>query len=166
VWRGPQPRMDDLNATGSQSHVSSAASTVQSRQFFESTLPEELFKLKNEETFKKSENLRDICTSRDLFITTMHSPIQSRETVSLKGKFQAKLCCRIPCGGDHSPEWVMIPGLEGEADSCYALYGHYSDPKYQATSWREAEAACAYEVLYLHILYLCALSFVQTVYST
>jgi hypothetical protein len=42
----------------------------------------------------------------------------------------------------------MIPGMEGEEDSCYALYGHYSDPKYQATSWREAEAACAYEVLY------------------
>ncbi len=60
----------------------------------------------------------------------------------------------------------MIPGLEGEADSCYALYGHYSDPKYQATSWREAEAACAYEVLYLHILslFMC-LGFVQTVYS-
>jgi hypothetical protein len=31
-----------------------AASTVQSRQFFESTLPEELFELKNEETIKKS----------------------------------------------------------------------------------------------------------------
>jgi hypothetical protein len=39
-----------------------AASTVQSRQIFESTLPEELFELKNEETIKKSENLRDICT--------------------------------------------------------------------------------------------------------
>jgi hypothetical protein len=32
-------------------------------QFFESTLPERLFELKNEETIKKSENLRDICTS-------------------------------------------------------------------------------------------------------
>jgi hypothetical protein len=40
-----------------------AASTVQSRQFFESTLPEELFELKNEDAIKKSENLRDICTS-------------------------------------------------------------------------------------------------------
>jgi hypothetical protein len=30
-----------------------AASTVQSRLFFESTLPEELFELKNEETIKK-----------------------------------------------------------------------------------------------------------------
>jgi hypothetical protein len=56
----------------------------------------------------------------------------------------------------------MIPGLEGEADSCYALYGHYSDPKYQATSWREAEAACAYEVLYLHFLYLCVPKLLST----
>jgi hypothetical protein len=30
-----------------------AASTVQSRQFFESTLPGQLFELKNEETIKK-----------------------------------------------------------------------------------------------------------------
>jgi hypothetical protein len=29
-----------------------AASTVQSRQFFESTLPEQLFELKNKETIK------------------------------------------------------------------------------------------------------------------
>ncbi len=61
-----------------------AASIVQSRQFFESTLPEELFELKNEETFKKSENLRNICTSQDLIITTMHGPIQSREAVPFK----------------------------------------------------------------------------------
>jgi hypothetical protein len=40
-----------------------AASCVQSRQFFESTLRGELFELKNEETIKKSENPRDICTS-------------------------------------------------------------------------------------------------------
>jgi hypothetical protein len=39
-----------------------AASCVQSRQFFERTLPEELFELKNEENIKKSENLYDICT--------------------------------------------------------------------------------------------------------
>jgi hypothetical protein len=42
-----------------------AVSWVQSRQFFESTLPEELFDLinqKNQETIKKSVNLRDICT--------------------------------------------------------------------------------------------------------
>jgi hypothetical protein len=31
-------------------------------QFFESTLPEQLFELKNEDTIKKSENLRKICT--------------------------------------------------------------------------------------------------------
>jgi hypothetical protein len=40
-----------------------AASCVQSRQCFESTLPEELFELKNEETIKKSENPRNIYTS-------------------------------------------------------------------------------------------------------
>ncbi len=34
-----------------------AASTVQSRQVFASTLPEQLFKLKNEDAIKKSENL-------------------------------------------------------------------------------------------------------------
>jgi hypothetical protein len=33
---------------------------MQSRQFFESTLPEELFELKNEETIKKPENPRDL----------------------------------------------------------------------------------------------------------
>jgi hypothetical protein len=52
-----------------------AASTVQSRQFFESTLPEKLFEEKNKEAIKKSENLRDI--------NTMHGPIQSRETVPI-----------------------------------------------------------------------------------
>jgi hypothetical protein len=40
-----------------------AASCVQSGQFFESMLPEQLFEFKNEETIKNSENLRDICTS-------------------------------------------------------------------------------------------------------
>jgi hypothetical protein len=34
-----------------------AASIVQSRQVFASTLPEQLFKLKNEDAIKKSENL-------------------------------------------------------------------------------------------------------------
>jgi len=38
-----------------------AASTVQSRQFFASMLREQLFDLKNEDTIKKSENLRDTC---------------------------------------------------------------------------------------------------------
>ncbi len=40
-----------------------AASCVQSCQFFESLLPEQLFELKNEETIKKSENLQDICSN-------------------------------------------------------------------------------------------------------
>jgi hypothetical protein len=40
-----------------------AASTVQSRQFFESMPKAQLLDLKNEETIKKSENLRDICTN-------------------------------------------------------------------------------------------------------
>jgi hypothetical protein len=38
-----------------------AASTVQSRQFFASTLGEQLVELKNEDAIKKSENLRDTC---------------------------------------------------------------------------------------------------------
>jgi hypothetical protein len=31
--------------------------------FFDSTLPEQIFKLKNEKAIKKSEKLRDICVS-------------------------------------------------------------------------------------------------------
>jgi hypothetical protein len=61
-----------------------AASCVQSRQSFESTLPEELFELKNEVTIKKSENPRDICTGQGLSISTVHGPMQTRETVPLK----------------------------------------------------------------------------------
>ncbi len=38
-----------------------AASTGQSRQFFACALREQLFELKNEDTIKKSENLRDTC---------------------------------------------------------------------------------------------------------
>ncbi len=38
-----------------------AASCVQSRHFFPSTLREQLFELKNQESIKKSENLRDTC---------------------------------------------------------------------------------------------------------
>jgi hypothetical protein len=37
-----------------------SASKVQGRQFFESTLPEQFFKLKNEELIKKFENLADM----------------------------------------------------------------------------------------------------------
>jgi hypothetical protein len=40
-----------------------AASCMQSRQFFVSTLQEQLFELKNEDTIKKSENGCDTCTS-------------------------------------------------------------------------------------------------------
>ncbi len=38
-----------------------SVSCVQSRQFFASTLQEQLFELKNEDAIKKSENLRDTC---------------------------------------------------------------------------------------------------------
>ncbi len=38
-----------------------AASCVQSRQCFASTLREQSFELKNEDGIKKSENLRDTC---------------------------------------------------------------------------------------------------------
>jgi hypothetical protein len=38
-----------------------AASCVQSRQFFASTLQEQLFELKNVDAIKKSENLCDTC---------------------------------------------------------------------------------------------------------
>jgi hypothetical protein len=38
-----------------------AASCVQSRQFFDRMLREQLIELKNEDDIKKSENLRDTC---------------------------------------------------------------------------------------------------------
>jgi heme exporter protein D len=53
-----------LAASRMQTLHALAASCVQSRQFFQffaSTLREQLFKLKNEDTLKKSENLRDTC---------------------------------------------------------------------------------------------------------
>jgi hypothetical protein len=52
-----------------------AASCMQSRQFFPSTLPEQLFKLKNEDAIKKYENLRDTCAGLGISINTMHGPI-------------------------------------------------------------------------------------------
>jgi hypothetical protein len=61
-----------------------AASCMQSRQFFASTLREQLFELKNEDTLKKSKNLREVCASQGLSINTMHGPIKSCETVPLK----------------------------------------------------------------------------------
>ncbi len=50
--------MDDI-ATRKQ--ILLAASCVQSRQFFASTLREQLFELKNEDVIKKLESLRDTC---------------------------------------------------------------------------------------------------------
>jgi hypothetical protein len=55
----------NLHATGGHSgtiYMRLAASRMQSRQFFASTLREQLFELKNEDAIKKSENLRDTCT--------------------------------------------------------------------------------------------------------
>ncbi len=66
------------------SRMQLAASCMQNRKFFSSTLHEQLFELKNEDAIKKSENLRDTCACQGLSINTMHGPIQSRETVPLK----------------------------------------------------------------------------------
>jgi hypothetical protein len=52
--------MDDI-ATRKQILQALAASCVQSRQFFASTLREQLFELKNEDAIKKYENLRNTC---------------------------------------------------------------------------------------------------------
>jgi hypothetical protein len=105
-WR---PLGHNLHATGSHSgtiymrlaasHMQTlhalAASFMQSRQFFASTLREQLFELKNEDAIKKSENLRNICACKGLSINTMHSPIQSRETVPLSCTVQAVWCVNI-----------------------------------------------------------------------
>jgi hypothetical protein len=61
-----------------------AASCVQSLQSFASTLPEQLFELKNDDASKKSENLRDTCPCLVLSINTKHGSIQSHKTVPLK----------------------------------------------------------------------------------
>jgi hypothetical protein len=50
-----------LAASRMQSFHAPAASCMQSRQFFASTLREQLFDLKNEDAIKKSENLRNTC---------------------------------------------------------------------------------------------------------
>jgi hypothetical protein len=52
--------MDDI-ATWKQILHALAASCVQSRQFFASTMREHLFELKNEDAINKFENLRDTC---------------------------------------------------------------------------------------------------------
>ncbi len=72
-----------LAASCMQTLHAPAASCMQSRQFFASTLQEQLFELKNEDAIKKSENLRDTCARLGLSINTMHGPIQSLETVPL-----------------------------------------------------------------------------------
>jgi hypothetical protein len=73
-----------LAASRMQTLHALAASCVQSRQFFPSTLREQLFELKNEDAIKKSENLRDTCACKGLSINTMHGPIQCREKVPLR----------------------------------------------------------------------------------
>jgi hypothetical protein len=60
-----------------------AATCMQSRQLFASTLREQLFEFKKEDAIKKSKNLRDTCPCHVLSINTMHGPIQTRETVPL-----------------------------------------------------------------------------------
>ncbi len=72
-----------LAASRMQTLHALAASCVQSRQFFASTLREQLFELKNEDAIKKSENLRHTCACKGISFNTMHGPIQSRETVPL-----------------------------------------------------------------------------------
>ncbi len=52
--------MDDM-ATRKQILHALAAICVQSRQFFASTLWDQLFELKNEDDIKKSEKLRETC---------------------------------------------------------------------------------------------------------
>jgi hypothetical protein len=61
IWFGKcAGTMDDI-ATRKQILHALAASCVQSRTFFASTLREQLFELKNEDAIKKSENLRHTC---------------------------------------------------------------------------------------------------------
>jgi hypothetical protein len=61
-----------------------AASTVQSCQFFESTLPEQLFELKNGKPIKKSENIMQLmCYLGSIRQQYIHGLIQSHETFPL-----------------------------------------------------------------------------------
>jgi hypothetical protein len=64
-----------------------AISCVQSRQFFASTLREQLFELKNEDDILKSKNLGDTRACKGLSIKTIHGPIHTRETVPLSSTF-------------------------------------------------------------------------------
>jgi hypothetical protein len=69
-----------LAASRMQTLHALVASCMQSRQFFASTLREQLFELKNEDAMKKSENLRDTCTSctNDCFDLCQISDIRIR----------------------------------------------------------------------------------------
>ena len=49
---------------------------------------------------------------------------------------------RIPCGNDHTEEWIKRPG---DDDNCYAFYGDYSE-NHEAKSWKSAEADCLMKV--------------------
>jgi hypothetical protein len=60
VWKMHYGTMDDIATWKQILHVL-AASCMQSRQFFASTLREQLIEFKNEDAIKKSENLRDTC---------------------------------------------------------------------------------------------------------
>ncbi len=87
-----------LYPIGCQSHVnctSVAASRMQSRQFFASTLWEQLFEFKMKTPLK---NLSHMCLLR-LTMNTMHGQIQSRETVPLMVVYfflYCKLCTVKP----------------------------------------------------------------------
>jgi hypothetical protein len=54
-------KLKNLLETWQQILHALVASCVQSRQFFVSTLQEQLFEYKNEDAIKKSENLRNTC---------------------------------------------------------------------------------------------------------
>jgi hypothetical protein len=60
-WRPLGRNLYRLAASRMQSLHVLAVSCVQSRQFFASTLREQLFELRNDDAIKKSENLRDTC---------------------------------------------------------------------------------------------------------
>jgi hypothetical protein len=94
-----------LAASRMQTFHALAASCVQSRQFFASTLREQFFELKNEDAIKKSENLRDTCACQGLSINTLHGPIQSRATVPLSecALFKKTFCVHVFQSGLNLP---------------------------------------------------------------
>jgi hypothetical protein len=91
-WR---PLGHNLHAIGGHSstiYMRLAANRMQTLHALEASCLQsrQLFDLKNEEAIKKSENLRHTCACKGLSINTMHCPIQSRETVPLKGHMAKK----------------------------------------------------------------------------